>query len=155
MNNWWNCEAKEVKRQPSAVTRPPKTAVSLVLFLRQNAIVTGETSRATPVDIAPSHPINRTNFLNRLFIRIVSIQFLVKIGDSWKNDGWTHEYCYANAHEYLEWTTRYSSPLSFITSFVKFSRKRKTTRTRIEYVLKKPTEETSFRTWNWILILPS
>lgn len=82
MNNWWNCEAKEVKRQPSAVTRPPKTAVSLVLFLRQNAIVTGETSRATPVDIAPSHPINRTNFLNRLFIRIVSIQFLLKIGDS-------------------------------------------------------------------------
>lgn len=122
MNNWWNCEAKEVKRQPSAVTRPPKTAVSLVLFLRQNAIVTGETSRATPVDIAPSHPINRTNFLNRL-LRIVSIQFLVKIGDSWKNDGWTHEYCYANAREYLEWTTR--SPLSFITSFVKFSRKKK------------------------------
>lgn len=69
MNNWWNCEAKEVKRQPSAVTRPPKTAVSLVLFLRQNAIVTGETSRATPVDIAPSHPINRSNFLNRFFIR--------------------------------------------------------------------------------------
>lgn len=58
-----------MKRQPSAVTRPPKTAVSLVLFLRQNAIVTGETSRATPVDIAPSHPINRSNFLNRFFIR--------------------------------------------------------------------------------------
>lgn len=151
MNNWWNCEAKEVKRQPSAVTRPPKTAVSLVLFLRQNAIVTGETSRATPVDIAPSHPINRTNFLNRLFIRIVSIQFLVKIGDSWKNDECTNIFMLV----YLEWTTRYSSPLSFITSFVKFSRKRKTIRTRIEYVLKKPTEETSFRTWNRILILPS
>lgn len=53
-----------MKRQPSAVTRPPKTAVTLVLFLRQNAIVTGDTSKATPVDIAPSHPATKERLSN-------------------------------------------------------------------------------------------
>lgn len=48
--------AKEVKRHPRAVISPPMTAVTLVDLRRQKAIVTGEISRATPVDIAPSHP---------------------------------------------------------------------------------------------------
>lgn len=54
--SWWNWVAKEVKRQPRAVTRPASTAVTLVDLRRQNAMVTGEMKRATPVDIAPSHP---------------------------------------------------------------------------------------------------
>lgn len=48
--------AKEVNKQPRAVTRPPSTAVTLVLFLLQNEIVTGETKSATAVDIAPTQP---------------------------------------------------------------------------------------------------
>lgn len=48
-----------MKRQPSAVTRPPMTAVNLVDLRRQKAIVTGDTNSAIAVDIAPSHPIRQ------------------------------------------------------------------------------------------------
>ena len=56
MKSWWNCVAKEVKRQPKAATRPPMTAVSRVDFLRQNDIVTGDTRRPTDMETAPTHP---------------------------------------------------------------------------------------------------
>lgn len=46
-----------MKRHPSAVTRPPMTAVSLVDLRRQKAMVTGDTSSATAVDMAPTHPV--------------------------------------------------------------------------------------------------
>lgn len=52
--------AKEVKRQPRAVIRPPITAVTLVDFLLQKAMVTGEMSSAIPVDMATSHPEVKT-----------------------------------------------------------------------------------------------
>lgn len=51
--------AKDVNRHPSAVIRPPITAVTRVDFRRQNAIVTGEISNATPVETAPSHPATK------------------------------------------------------------------------------------------------
>lgn len=70
-----------MNKQPKAVTKPPNTAVTRVLFLRQKAIVTGETSSATPVDIAPNHPaiIKKQNnsfkkyLLEFLFLTIVNI----------------------------------------------------------------------------------
>lgn len=55
--SWWNCVANEVNKHPRAVMRPPMTAVTLVDFRRQKAMVTGDMRRATPVDIAPSHPV--------------------------------------------------------------------------------------------------
>ncbi len=48
--------AKEVKRHPKAVTRPPITAVKRVDFRRQKDIVNGDISNEMAVDIAPSHP---------------------------------------------------------------------------------------------------
>ena len=56
MKSWWNWLAKEVKRQPNAVTKPPKTAVRRVDFLRQIPIVIGEISNERQVDVAPNHP---------------------------------------------------------------------------------------------------
>ena len=43
----------------SHVTSPPMTAVSLVDFLLHTPIVRGEMKRATAVDKAPSHPIEK------------------------------------------------------------------------------------------------
>lgn len=45
-----------MKRHPNAVTSPPSTAVTRVDLRLQKAIVTGDTSKATAVDSAPSQP---------------------------------------------------------------------------------------------------
>ena len=45
-----------MNRHPSAVTSPPSTAVTRVDLRLQKAIVTGDTSKATAADSAPSQP---------------------------------------------------------------------------------------------------
>lgn len=57
-----------MNKHPNAVINPPMTAVTLVDFRRQNAIVTGEMSNATPVDIAPNHP--ETLIISIYFVRV-------------------------------------------------------------------------------------
>ena len=46
---WWKWFANEVKRHPSAITRPPITAVNRVDFLRQIPIVIGD--KKSDIDI--------------------------------------------------------------------------------------------------------
>ena len=48
-----------MKRHPSAVTRPPSTAVRRVDFRRQMAIVRGETASERAIENAPTQPANR------------------------------------------------------------------------------------------------
>lgn len=57
---WWNCKANEVKRQPSAVTNPPITEISLVDFVIHNEIVTGE--KNNPIDADSVAKIPKINF---------------------------------------------------------------------------------------------
>lgn len=49
-----------MKRQPSAVTKPPMTAVRRVDFRRQKAMITGEANKLMPIDNAPSQPETET-----------------------------------------------------------------------------------------------
>lgn len=80
MNSWWNCVAKDVNRHPSAVTKPPSTAVTLVLFLRQNATVTGDIINETPVDIDPSHPATYSEKKYCIILTItVCAQYFIKL----------------------------------------------------------------------------
>ena len=54
-NIWWNCEAKEVNRQPRAMTRPPMTPVKRVDLRRQTPMVKGDRPNETDTHIEPSH----------------------------------------------------------------------------------------------------
>jgi hypothetical protein len=60
MKSWWNWLAKDVKRHPKAVISPPKTAVKRVDFLLQMPIVIGDINNERQVDVAPNHPVNKT-----------------------------------------------------------------------------------------------
>ena len=61
MKSWWNWLAKDVKRHPKAVTKPPKTAVKRVDFLLQIPMVMGDISNERHDDVAPSHPVTQIN----------------------------------------------------------------------------------------------
>jgi hypothetical protein len=50
-----------VNKHPSAVTRPPITAVNLVDFFLHTAIVIGDTNNATAVDKPPNQPKRKKN----------------------------------------------------------------------------------------------
>ena len=61
MKSWWNWLAKDVKRHPKAVTKPPKTAVKRVDFRLQIPMVMGDISNERHDDVAPSHPVTQIN----------------------------------------------------------------------------------------------
>ena len=61
MKSWWNWLAKDVKRHPKAVTKPPKTAVKRVDFLLQIPMVMGDISNERHDEVAPSHPVTQKN----------------------------------------------------------------------------------------------
>ena len=84
MKSWWNWLAKEVKRQPNAVTKPPKTAVRRVDFLRQIPIVIGEISNERQVDVAPNHPEK----LEEVISTSVGYVFNIFNNSLEKYDGW-------------------------------------------------------------------
>jgi hypothetical protein len=54
-----------VNKHPSAVTRPPITAVNLVDFFLHTAIVIGDTNNATAVDKPPNQPKRRKKRRNK------------------------------------------------------------------------------------------
>ena len=62
MKSWWNWLAKDVKRHPKAVTKPPKTAVKRVDFLLQIPMVMGDISNERHDEVAPSHPVTQKIF---------------------------------------------------------------------------------------------
>ena len=58
--------ANEVKRHPSAVRRPPMTAVSLVDFRRHIPMVSGDSVSETHREVAPNQPEKRTSVFRRI-----------------------------------------------------------------------------------------
>ncbi|MPC82854.1 hypothetical protein E2C01_077540 [Portunus trituberculatus] len=61
-NTWWRCKANEAKRTASAITRPPMTAVSLVLLRRHRATTKGAVTRDTARLLDPTQPVEEVAF---------------------------------------------------------------------------------------------
>ena len=59
MMSWWNCVAKEEKRQERPVTRPPVTAVRRVDLCRQRETEAGASTSDTAVHSGDSQPGTR------------------------------------------------------------------------------------------------
>ena len=59
MMSWWNCVAKEEKRQERPVTRPPVTAVRRVDLWRQRETEAGASTSDTAVHSGDSQPGTR------------------------------------------------------------------------------------------------